>query len=166
MGLDRHFTQEELEALPEESRAARDRALEALHLIRHEGLSLTQATDQVGTTRRTMLKYAHWALEKDDSGEWKATPWDRIPRRMRFPTPSGQIVLFVKDSRSAEKVGRYANAVKQFLQTGDASGLKEFRNEVIQVNGKEHEFVTSTRVLRRLARAGEVRFEDLYPTTV
>lgn len=165
MSRKRHFTQEELEALPEESRAARDRALEALHLMRHGGLSLAEATDLAGTTRRTMLKYVHWALEKDQSGECGTTPWDRIPRRMRFLTPSGQIVLFVKDSRSAEKVGRYANAVKQFLQTGDASGLREFRSEVIQVNGVEHEFVTSTRVLRRLARAGEVRFEDLYPTT-
>lgn len=148
--------------LPDRSRAARDRALEVLTLMRQNGLSLTAAKDRVGTTRKTVLKYAGRALEKTESGEWSAKPWDRIIRLMRFPTPKGSRILAVRDSRSASKIARYWSAVDAFLKTGNPDGLKPFRNETVQVEGVEHPFITEPLLIERLGRAGEVRFEHLY----
>lgn len=63
------LTPEEIEELPEPSRTARERALEALSLMRDEGLSATAAADRAGTTLKTVKKYAGRGLEKTESGE-------------------------------------------------------------------------------------------------
>ncbi len=158
----RHFTEEELRNLPDASREARRRALQSLGLMREKGLSLTEATDRADTSRRTMLKYAHWALEKDEAGQWEPTSWDRIPRMMLFPTPTGTKELYVRDSRSASKIADYWNAFDHYQTTGDPGPVSAFRNEVVQVRGEEHEFPTEPRLLDRLAFAGEASFLDLY----
>jgi hypothetical protein len=74
----------------------------------------------------------------------------------------GVQVLPVGDSRSASKIARYWGAVDRFLKTGRTEELKQFRSEVVQVDGEEHRFVTDPFQLERVARAGEVRFEHLY----
>lgn len=153
---------DEIRDLPNPSKAARERALEALNLMRARGLSLTAAAYRVGTTRETMLKYAGRALEKNEAGEWVPKPWDRIIRPMRFPTPTGVRLLAVRDSRSASKIARYWAAVREFLLTGNEELLRPFRAETVQVEGEEHSFVTDPDTLMTLATAGEVRFEDLY----
>lgn len=165
MARRRRLSEASIITLPDRQAFARDRALEALNLMREDGLSLTAAANRVGTSRRTMLKYAGRALEKNDRGIWMPKPWDRIIRRMQFPTPSGLEVLPIQDSRSAKKVGRYWTAVRRYLLEGKADRLAEFRSESIQVNGELHQFVTETRILDRLALAGEVRFEDIYEVT-
>lgn len=149
--------------LPEPSRRAYNRAVDALDRMRVEGLSMTEAAREAGTTRRTMLKYVGRVLERDDSGEYVAKPWDRHIRYMRFLTPKGARELKVKDSRSAQRLARYANAVRKFLN-GQAGPevLKLFESKSITVDGEENAFLTDTDVLRRLAAAGEVQFNELY----
>lgn len=163
---DRRLDKEDIRALPDRSRRARLRALTVLNLMRDEGLSLTAAADRVGTTRKTVLKYTGRALEKDDAGEWEPRPWDRIIRLVKFPTPKGPITLAVRDSRSADKVARYWDAVGKFLETGNEKLLKPFRGEIVQVRGEQHEFVTDPDILKRQGRAGVVTFEHLYESTV
>lgn len=149
--------------LPEPSRRAYYRALDALDRMRVDGLSLTEAADQADTTRRTMLKYVGRVLEKDASGEYVPKPWDRHIRYMRFPTAKGLIELKVKDSRSAQKLARYWNAVRDYLRGKTGSdGLRAFKGESITVDGEDHVFVTDPDILRRLGLAGEVQFNELY----
>jgi len=85
---------------------------------------------------------------------------------MRFLSPQGIIAIDVRGSESASRVGEYFNAVHVFLNTGDATKLKRFRGKYLQSGGKRHAFITDLDLLERLAHAGEVRFEDIYQTTV
>lgn len=165
MAKRRRLTPEEIENLPIRSQLARDRALEALNLMRSEGLSATAASKRVGTTLKTVKKYAGRGLEKDESGEWDPKPWDRIIRPMKFPTPTGLMQLDVRDSRSASKLARYWADVREFVLTGNEKLLVPYRSETIQVRGDKHHFVTDPDVLKRLAKAGEISFSDIYDIT-
>lgn len=165
MSDETRLSAEEIEELPQRSRVARDRALEALSLMRTRGLSLTAAVEETGTSRRTMLKYAGRALEKDESGEWEPKPWDRIIRRMKFLKPSGVITLPVRDSRSAEKISRYWRAVQTYLDTGNPDPLRPFQGEHVQVKGLKHPFVTDLETIERNQLGGTIRFENIYADT-
>lgn len=162
---DRRLYEEDILDLPERSRRARRKAITVINLMRKQGISLSAASDQVRTTRKTVLKYAGRALEKGESGEWKAKPWDRIIRPVKFPTPKGVKTLAVRDSRSADKVARYWAAVRKYRATGDEDLLDPFRGESVQVRGEKHTFITDPDILKRQARAGVVTFEHLYDST-
>lgn len=162
MSNDSRLTPEEIETLSDRSRAARDSALEALSLMRTQGLSLSKAIRRVGISRETMLKYAGHALEKTPSGQLQATPEDRIVRRMKFPTRSGITVVPIEGSRDAEKVSRYWRAVDEYLKTGNPDEVFAFEDEFVEAEGQRHFFLTDLETLQRNAQAGEVRFEDIY----
>jgi hypothetical protein len=162
MARRRRLHPEDIRDLPDRSREARKHALEVLSMMRQGDVSLTAAAELVGTTRKTVLKYAGRALEKSPSGEWEAKPWDRIIRLVRFPTLTGSTVLPIKDSRSASKIARYWGAVDQFLREGVTEGLRAFKSEVVQVDGIEYRFVTDPLTIERVGRAGEVQFEYMY----
>jgi hypothetical protein len=76
-------------------------------------------------------------------------------------TPDGQVLVEVRGSRVASLIGRHANAVQQFHATGDTRPLREFRGRSVQ--GRK--LATDPNVLRRLARRGEIEFEDIYDLT-
>lgn len=156
---------ENIRALPDRSRRARLRAIAVVDLMRDDGLSLTAAADRVGTTRKTVLKYTGRALEKGDDGEWEAKPWDRIIRLVKFPKEAGPKTLPVRDSRSADKVARYWDAVDEFRETGNEEVFEPFRGETVQVRGKQHDFLTDPDLLKRQTRAGVLTFEHLYEST-
>ncbi len=58
-------------------------------------------------------------------------------------------------------VGRHHNAVKHFLETGDASRLRKF--EGVSVNGVE--FETDLSEIEESALENELDFENVYPVT-
>jgi len=141
------------------------RILEALHHMRANEMSLTSAARESGTTPRTMKKHLGRTLEKSESGYYEAKPTDRLLRRLRFLTPDGQITIDTRSYHTAEKIARYWNAVDAFLRTGKTTDLVDFRGKGIRIGSRLYLYVTEPRVLRRLALAGEVRFEDLYDLT-
>jgi hypothetical protein len=133
--------------------------------MRADYLSLTQAAREAGTTPRTMKKHLGRTLVKGGTGYYEPRPTDRLLRRLRFLTPEGQITLDTRSYHVAEKIGRYWNAVDAFLRTGRSTDLGEFRGKAVRLGSRLYEFVTDPRVLRRLALAGEVRFESIYDLT-
>ncbi len=144
--------------------APRRRALTALHEMR-AGKSLTKAARRSKTSRVTVRKYAKTAVVRTDSGRYKPRGYDRLTREMRFLTDNGVIALPIQSSASASRIGEYWNAVDRYLKTGRVDRLRVFANKRVKVRGMPYKFVTDTLVLDRLANAGEVRFEDLYPLT-
>jgi hypothetical protein len=143
-------------------RQARDRALDALQLMRRDGLSLTGAAKRAGTTPNAVRRHAGRALEQTSSGGYRAKPYDRMVRQMRFLTGEGVIVLPVRDSRSASKLARYMAAVDHYLRTGDDARLRRFRGKGVWIDKRFRPFITDLDLLDRLANAGEVSFEELY----
>ena len=143
-------------------RRARDRALDAVQLMRREGMSLSQAAKQAGTTPNAVRRHADRALELSPSGRYRAKAYDRLVREVWFLTPEGKVILPVRDSRSASKIARYMGAVDHYLQTGDDRRLRRFRDKGVWVEKRFRPFITDLDVLDRLADAGEVSFEELY----
>lgn len=149
-------------ALSASEKAARERALEALSLMRAEGLTLAQAARAAGTTPTTVLKYARAALGRDAHGQMIPRPLDHLFRRMRVlvagDRPQG---LDIHSSREASIVSDYWHAVKHFLGTGDTQRIDRF--EGIQVAGRRLE--TDPDAIEFWAHRGELDFEDIYELT-
>ncbi|HVA27969.1 MAG TPA: hypothetical protein VNF68_07295 [Candidatus Baltobacteraceae bacterium] len=151
-----------LQATSRAKEDARRRALDAVATKRQNpALSMTAATRQSGTTLKTARKYAGQALAVR-SGRLDVTPSDRLKRPMRMLTPKGEVVVVTTSSRAASRIGRYNNAVRQYLVTGDPEPLKPFSGKAIRSGGERYEFVTDRRTLDKLARAGVVHFLDIY----
>lgn len=94
------------------------RSLDAVGLTRRfPGTSLTKASRLVGTTTKTVKKYAGVALE-ERSGRLYVKPTDRLRRRMRLLTPHGEVAVTTTSSRTASRVSRYSIAVQNFYVTG------------------------------------------------
>jgi hypothetical protein len=149
-------------SLTANERLARDRALEALSLMRYEGLSLDSAAQAAGTTPGTVLKYAGGALQRTASGEIRARPSDSLFRRMRvLVAGKGPREIDIPTSREASIIARHWNAVKHFLWTGDSRRLARFKG--VTVAGRPLE--TDPDVIERLAGRGELDFEDIYELT-
>lgn len=155
-------SREDVAKLRPAEREARGRALDALAKMRSEGLSLQAAAKASGTTVNAIKRHASTALEQSPRGNYRAKKTDRIARTLQFPTATGSIGLDIRDSRSASRIAAYWNAVKRYLETGDASGLRRFRGKVVRVNKRGYPFITDTSILDRLADAGELGFDDLY----
>ncbi len=151
----------ELGALRPSERAARDRALEALSLMRREGVSLTHAASLAGTTPNTLFRYAATALRRHRGGRLKARPTDRLFRRMRLLADEGVIDIDVRSSRRATWIGEYWNAVHHFLATGDDSRLRPFAGKSVGAQ----RFETDADSVELWARRGVLDFEDIYELT-
>jgi hypothetical protein len=75
----------------------------------------------------------------------------------------GSYFVTVPTSMAASRIGEYHNAVRAFLQTGEATRLRAFAGRfVVDVEGRRHRFLADPAAIRRLARAGEFRFESIY----
>lgn len=155
----------ETQLRPAEQQARRN-ALDALSKMRRDKLPLARAARESGTTTNAVLRYAGTALAKDASGRYVAKYSDRLYRPMVFLTDDGQITLAIRDSRTASKVGKYWVAVNRYLETGNGGALQAFRGKHLTVDGVRYVFVTDLDLIDRLAGAGEVRFEDIYPRTI
>jgi hypothetical protein len=145
---------------------AKERALEAVSLMRRKHLDITEAAKAAETTRATVLKYARSSLGRTgENGRYEANPFDRIKRTMLFLTPAGEIELTFSDSRIATKIAEYANALKKYRREVDYSALAAFKDKSIRVNGVTYGFVTDRDTIRRILLAGVFSAEGLYRIT-
>jgi hypothetical protein len=143
-----------LDPLAEE---ARRRALEAVALMRREGLSLSAAARKASTTPTTVRRYAGSALEQ--SGRTvRAKPTDRLRRKMRVLTPTGPASVTVTSSARASLVGRHWDAIGVYLNTGDTEPLSALRTPTVA----GVELVTDPDVIDELARRGGFDFSSIY----
>ena len=78
--------------------------------------------------------------------------------QMRLITSDGVIAAAVADETQRSLVGQHANAVAQFLATGDTKPLKPFDGVVIA----DHQLLTDPDALEAWAAQGELEFEDIY----
>lgn len=141
---------------------ARERALHALNDMRRTGMSLRVAASIHGTSPETVRKYVGGALKRDGTGRrYRATASDRLTRRLEFLTPEGKIAVSVRGSRDASRVAHHHNAVKQYLDTGNAEGLQAFQNQTLLIGKRRLPFLTDLGVLESVVQA-EPSFDNLY----
>ncbi len=94
----------------------------------------------------------------------RVTKTDKIPRQMMISENGKEILIIVKNSKDASKIGQYHNAKRQFLESGDSSGLKKFKKiKIKDIDGKLHQFETSPKKIIEIEdRKEEPEFFDIY----
>jgi hypothetical protein len=131
--------------------------------MRSDGTSLQQASREVGVAPSTVKRWGKTALRKNRSGKFVAKRTDRLLRVLMIPTADGPREIAVRNSRHASLLGEYWAAVQKYLETGDTSGVEEFRGKhVTDASGKQVPFLTDLAELDRLGSAGVLSFESLY----
>jgi len=95
---------------------------------------------------------------------WNAKRFDKIPRVMKINENGKETSMQINDSRTAALIGRYHNAVKKFLSTGDKKVLRKFRRKKIKdIDGNLHSFETNPDSLIDInERIEEPEFYELY----
>lgn len=141
--------------------AAHDAMLDGLGFLRSgKASSASAAAEMAGTTLSSMKKYGGSALQREANGRYSVMPADRLLRPIRVISTDGTTESFVRGSRVASTVGRHANAVKRFLDTGETQQLREFEGK--RVAG--HELETREEVLEEMARRRDLDWVSLYTT--
>jgi hypothetical protein len=125
--------------------------------MRRDGRSLSRAAREVGTTPRTVRRYADDALERSSAGRFKARRGDRLLRVMSVLSTDGHVTVVVRGSGAASIVAEHANAVRRYLG-GDTDALDRFAGK--RVAGLTLE--TDPDAIEAFALAGELDFEDIY----
>ena len=101
---------------------------------------------------------------KKVNGKLIVKKWDVVPRVLLINKEGQEKSIEVKDSRTAGLIGRYHNAVRHFLNTGDRSKLKKFRNKKVKDSGgKIHRLETDTeKIIQINKRIEEPEFFEVY----
>jgi len=143
-------------------RLIREKSLEALSLVRRERLSLRDAANRVGLDPETVRLNTN-AFRKAH-GRWKAKKSDSIPRTLVIYEKGRVIIVEVADSRIASLIGEYHNGVKQFLETGKSSFLRELpRKRFRDIKRRSHTLETNPKsVLKIKAREAKPEFFEIY----
>jgi hypothetical protein len=136
---------------------ARLRALDALHSMRTEGLSLGRAARRPGTTPNNVRRHVGPTLEFE-RGRYRANPGDRLPAAMTVIGPQGPVEVVVTGSRNRSLVARHRAAINYFGATGDPSRLRHF--EGLTVAGVELE--TDPELIQEWGALGPLDIDDLY----
>ncbi len=134
------------------------RSLNTLALMRTEGVSFTRSAARAGISRGAALRRVGGVLKRTRSGRYVAKSADRIRRDLQVLTTRGLKTLDLRGSRVASTVGEHWNAVHRFLETGDVSVLRPFRDKSVA----GYRLETRPAVIERLGHRGELSFEDIY----
>lgn len=139
-----------------------NRAVQVTSGMRSQGLSLTQASKQVGISPQKVLQYIGSVLRKS-GGRYKAKPNDRLLRVLLIPSENGLREIVVRDSQEASLIGKYWSAVEKYLRRGDASALERLQRKTVKdADGKRVRLLLDLDTLRIQASAGVLQFESLY----
>ena len=145
-------------------RARRQRALQVLSEARRGGGSLSKLARARGMAPKTVRR-ATGAFRKQ-GGRWIATNQDRVERWLKTFEGGSLTQVLVRDSRTASRLSRYANAVGRFLETGAPRGLAKFKGKTYRdAYGTVHAFETDPAALRAVIERSESdfgAFADLY----
>jgi hypothetical protein len=141
---------------------SREKSLDVLSDVRRNKKPLSRACREKGISIKTVLE--HTNAFKKIGDRWTPKAYDRIPRTMLINENGRETSVTIADSRAASKIGRYHNAVKQYLETGDDTELMKFKGKQIKdINGGMHAFETDTEALDIIAEGiEEPEFYDIY----
>ncbi len=143
-------------------RAAHERVLEALGLMRERGYSLSKAAKVAGTTPGTVLHHVgRQGVRKTASGRYRPTKSDSLYRRMWVTHADGAGYMDVSGSREARLVGRHDAAIRNYLATGRRSYLRPF----VGRRAAGGVLLTDPDLIVRRYEVGDLDFDQIYEPT-
>jgi len=123
-------------------RVLRNDALSVLNRIR-KGETPSVVIDEIDISKNDLLKHLGNNI-KIKKQQIKVTKSDRIPREMVISEDGVEDSIIVKNSKDGSIIGRYHNAIRHFLETGDSSKLKEFEKiKLKDTDGTIHKLETN-----------------------
>jgi hypothetical protein len=159
-------TAEQFFASSDRSQDAWTRTTNAISKMRADGVSLQQASREVGIDPRTVIRRGKSALRKLATGRYAAKANDRLLRVLKLPTTEGLIEVAVRNSREASRIAKYSNGVQKYLRTGNPSELQKFSGmHITDADGTQIPLLTDLEELNRLGSFGLFSFESLYART-
>jgi hypothetical protein len=78
---------------------------------------------------------------------------------MNVLAPDGPVLVLVRDSRAASKIGDQGVAVKRYRDKGDDRGLRALGASSITVHGRKYQLQLDTDTLDRLIEGAELHYE-------
>ena len=149
-------------ALNAKQKAIRRRSLDVLAESRTSKKSVSKIAKENNISVRTVQNNTN-ALKKKKR---RLVPkrFNKISRMITINENGKAVSVEINNSRTASVIGRYHNAVKQFLRTGDSSKLSSFENKRIRdASGKFHSFETDTdEIIRIEEKVEEPEFREIY----
>ena len=90
--------------------------------------------------------------------------YDSLERPLKIYSKGKIKYIIVKGIKSASLIGKYFNAVRTYLQTGNRAVLEKFRNQFVKdTDGMKHYFETNPDVIREIDEASEdTEFQQIY----
>ena len=142
----------------------RTKSLSVVHTLRNSKSngSLHTVSAQNDIAISTVVNHTNGF--KKINGKLVVKRWDVVPRVMLINESGVEKSIEIKNSRTAGVIGRYHNAVKHFLNTGDNTKLNKFKNRKIKnSSGKIHRFETdSEKIIKINQRIEEPEFFEVY----
>lgn len=140
---------------------ADDKINVAIRLM-HGGASLTKAAQAVHTSPERLRAFVKDnAIAKRDGRRWTMT--DDRPRRVSIIADASAKAIIVPNFTEASRTGKYHNAVRRYVNSGNPDHLREFRGKgVHDFRGNFHPFETDPNDLFRYAAKDEPEFHELY----
>jgi hypothetical protein len=134
----------------------------ALKMMRREKSSLRDAAARYGIGQERLRAY----LKENTEAERAAGRWIIVDRRVRerFPVYSNGAVVFpLMNYEQTSEAGRYMQAVKQFLRTGEVAFLRPYAGKGVRdVNGKFYPFELDENTLYELDHRDEAVIPEQY----
>jgi hypothetical protein len=131
--------------------------------MRNEKVSLTTAAVENNISPATVKRLAGSNLQKNKRGIYRARRSDTMLRVLVLPQDGKLVDIATRDSRSATFAAGHANAMHQFLATGDSSELMKYEGMfVTDAQGNRVPLLTDLDELERLGSAGVLSYQSLY----
>jgi len=140
----------------------REKSLSVLSDARKSNQSLSKLSKKHDISRKTVLNNTN-AFRKRQR-RWNAKRFDKVPRVMKINENGKEVSIQINDSRTAALIGRYHNAVKKFLSTGDKKAFRRFHKKKIKdIDGNLHSFETNpASIIEINERIEEPEFYEVY----
>jgi hypothetical protein len=106
----------------------------------------------------TVRTYSKGLFRRDERDRYVVTKRDYSPRIMDAVSVRRGVErnVAIRSSNDASKISRWANALRDFLQTGDDSRLAELTEREVTIRSGRAILETDPAVLQRMADAGEL----------
>ena len=143
-------------------KSVRVSSLDVLSTSRKSNQSLSKISKNHGISVGTVIRNTN--AFKKVNGRWVPKKFDRISRVLKINEKGLEKSIEIKDSRTASVIGSYHNAVKIFLNTGNAEQLQKFKKKKIRdVKGQIHVLETNSQELINInERIEEPEFYEVY----
>ncbi|MEQ3627974.1 MAG: hypothetical protein ABNH49_04935 [Hyphomonas sp.] len=128
----------------------------------HGGASMTSAAKSAHMSSKRLSQFIHaHKVARRKGNKWVMT--DRLMRQVPIVKDARTTAIIVPGFDEASQVGKYRNAIRQFVNTQDPINLKPFEDKgVTDIKGRFHPFETDPNALIRYALKDEPEFHEIY----